>query len=68
MVYADKYFSDPRAQHSNSLTVRLTRDSQRDTTDVDPQYLETVTIHDRGYQKYSIDNSIHLVPVDEVGY
>lgn len=33
---------------------------------MDPQYLEVVTIHDREFQKYSIDNSIHLVPVDEV--
>lgn len=32
---------------------------------MDPQYLEVVTIHDREFQKYSIDNSIHLVPVDE---
>lgn len=37
-----------------------------DTTEVDPQYLEIVTIHGRDFQKYSIDKSIHLVPVDEV--
>lgn len=41
-------------------------DPQRDTTEVDPQYLEIITIHDRNFQKYSIDNSINLVPVDEV--
>ena len=37
-----------------------------DTTEVDPQYLEIVTIHGRDFQKYSINKSIHLVPVDEV--
>lgn len=39
-------------------------DPQRDTTEVDHIYLEIVTIHDRDFQKYSIDNSVHLVPVD----
>ena len=29
-------------------------------------YLEIVTIHDRDFQKFSIDHSIHLVPVDKV--
>ena len=66
MAYATNLSLDPEAQTSDALTTRLTRDPQRDTTDVDPQYLETVTIHDRDFQKYSIDNSIHLVPVDEV--
>ena len=46
--------------------MRFARDPQRDTTEMDSQYLEIVTIHDRDFQKYSIDNSIHLVPVDEV--
>ena len=46
--------------------MRFARDPQRDTTEMDSQYLEIVTIHDRNFQKYSIDNSIHLVPVDEV--
>lgn len=46
--------------------MRFARDPQRDTIEVDSQYLQIVTIHDRDFQKYSIDNSIHLVPVDEV--
>ena len=66
MVYARGLASDPKAQKSHTLTGRLTRDPQRDTIEVDPQYLETVTIHHRDFQKYSIDNSINLVPVDEV--
>ena len=66
MVYARGLTSDPKAQESDTLTGRLTRDPQRDTTEVDPQYLEIVTIHHRDFQKYSIDNSINLVPVDEV--
>lgn len=49
-----------------TLTARLIRDPQRDTTEVDHIYLEIVTIHDRVFQKYSIDHSVHLVPVDEV--
>lgn len=56
----------PEAHKPNILTTKLTRDPQRDTTEVDPQYLEIITIHDRNFQKYSIDNSINLVPVDEV--
>ena len=48
------------------LTARTIRDPQRDTTEVDPQYLEVVPIHDRDFQKHSIDNSVHFVPVDEV--
>ena len=66
MAYATDSISDPQAQTSDTLTARLTRDPQRDTTEVDLQYLETVTIHDRDFQKYSVDNSIHFVPVDEV--
>ena len=53
-------------QRLDTLTARLTRDPERDTTEVDSQYLEIVTIHDRDFQKHSIDNSIHLVPVDDV--
>lgn len=66
MAYATDSISDSQAQTSDTLTARLTRDPQRDTTEVDLQYLETVTIHDRDFQKYSVDNSIHFVPVDEV--
>ena len=66
MAYAGDQISDPEVQISDTLTVRLIRDLQRDTTEVDSQYLEIVTIHDRDFQKYSIDNNINLVPVDEV--
>ena len=66
MAYGKDSILIPEAQTSDTLTARLTRDPQRDTTEVDPQYLELVTIHDRDFQKHSIDQSIHLVPVDEV--
>lgn len=66
MAYARDQISNPEANESGILTARLIRDPQRDTTEVDPLYLEIVTIHDRDFQKYSIDNSVHLVPVDEV--
>ena len=33
---------------------------------MEDQYLETVTIHEREYQRHSIEHNIHLVPVDEV--
>lgn len=66
MAYAKDLILGSEAQTSDILTARLTRDPQRDTTEVDPQYLEIVTIHNRDFQKHSIDKSIHLVPVDEV--
>ena len=66
MAYAKDLVLGSEAQTSDILTVSLTRDPQRDTTEVDPQYMEIVTIHDRDFQKHSIDKSIHLVPVDEV--
>jgi hypothetical protein len=49
------------------LTPDFSRDPYEDTAAVDGQYLQIITIHGRDFQKYSIDNSIHLVPVDEVG-
>ena len=33
--------------------------------DVDPRYLNVVTIHGREFQKFSVDHSIHYSPVDE---
>lgn len=44
----------------------MNRDPRAETTAVPPKYEETVTIHDREFQKFSIDNSIHLVPIDDV--
>ena len=43
------------------------RDPRANTAAVDSQYLELVTIHGRDFQQYSVDKSIHLVPVDDVG-
>lgn len=43
------------------------RDVQNDTVEVERQYLRLTTVHGRDFQKYSIDNSIHMVPIDEVG-
>ena len=45
---------------------RFHRDSDANTIAVPSQYEETVVVHDREFQKFSIDHSIHLVPVDEV--
>lgn len=42
------------------------RDPHADTAPVDSQFLRTVTIHGRVYQKYSVDNVVHFEPVDEV--
>ena len=53
------------SQNMNILTTRHLRQSPSNTIAVDPVYQELVTIHDRDYQKYSIDHSVHLVPVDE---
>ncbi|MCJ1255466.1 hypothetical protein MMC24_003282 [Lignoscripta atroalba] len=40
-------------------------DPQAGTTSVDNQYLRTVTIEGRDFQEYSVNHSIHFVPVDE---
>ena len=66
MAYAKTASRAPKCKHWKPLTTKLTRDPQRDTTEVHPKYLETVTIYDRDFQKFSIDHSINLVPVDEV--
>ena len=52
-------------QYHEVLTGNISN-AEGDTTALDSEYLETVTIHDREYQKHSVDNNIHLVPVDEV--
>lgn len=43
------------------------RDPRANTSDVERQYLHLTTVHGREFQTYSINNSIHMVPVDEVG-
>ncbi|KAL4807051.1 hypothetical protein BDV18DRAFT_159272 [Aspergillus unguis] len=45
-------FLDPRSPNSQ-------------TEDLDDEYLHTVSIHGREYQKYSIDNQVSFEPVDE---
>lgn len=42
------------------------RSAQGETTALDNKYLETITIHDREYQKYAVEQNIHLMPIDEV--
>ena len=42
------------------------REGAEGTTDVDPRYLHTVTIHGREFQKYAVDNSVQFSPIDEV--
>ena len=58
--------SSELARNRFRCTHRNLSDPQAGTTAVDRQYLETVTVHGREYQKYSVEHSIHLVPVDEV--
>lgn len=43
------------------------RDPQAGTAAVERQYLQLTTVQGREFQTYSINNSIHMVPVDEVG-
>ena len=42
------------------------REESGGTTDIDPQYLHTVSIHGREYQRFSIEHSIYFSPVDDV--
>lgn len=49
-----------------ALMRRPNRNAHPDTTAVDPKYEETITIHDREFQKFSVDHTIHLVPIDDV--
>lgn len=39
--------------------------AQDNTAPVEHQYFDTVTIHNREFQSYSVDHLIHLVPIDE---
>lgn len=36
------------------------------TDAVAPEYYETVDIHDREFQKYSVEHRVYCIPVDEV--
>lgn len=44
----------------------MSRSPDSQTEELDDIYRDTVTIHRREYQKYSIDHQISLQPVDEV--
>ena len=44
----------------------LPRDPQAGTIELDSKYERTLTIYGREFQKYSVEHSIYLVPVDEV--
>ena len=56
---------DPGEPHTDTKSPRT---PHQNTTAVDPRYLELVTIHDRDFQKFSVEHSVHLVPVDEAGH
>lgn len=45
---------------------RHIRDPNADTAALEGKYVELTTIHGRDFQTFSIENTIHLVPVDEV--
>ncbi len=50
---------------SSGITLyRLNSDEQ--TVPLDDAYTETVTFHDRVYQRYAIDNRAYFAPIDEV--
>lgn len=51
----------------SELTMNSSRDPQAGTAAVEGQYRQLTTVHGREFQTYSINNSIHMVPVDEVG-
>ena len=40
--------------------------SDRMTETVSSEYYETVDLHDREFQKFSVDHEIYCVPVDAV--
>lgn len=42
------------------------RNPDSQTVELDREFLDTVTVHGREYQKYSINNRIYFDPVDEV--
>lgn len=65
MAYAIAEHTIRGTQSTHILTARRSRSPPRNTVAVDPKYQELVTIHDRDFQKYSIENIVHLVPVDE---
>ncbi|KAL8776293.1 MAG: hypothetical protein Q9194_003248 [Teloschistes cf. exilis] len=44
---------------------RHIRDPNADTAALEGKYIELTTIHGRDFQTFSIENTIHLVPVDE---
>ena len=56
-----------RVQEAKRADVNSSRDPQAGTAAVERQYLQLTTVHGREFQTYSINNSIHMVPVDEVG-
>lgn len=48
------------------LTLITARNPDSQTTELDREYLDTVTVQGREYQKYSIDHHTYFGPVDEV--
>lgn len=48
------------------LTFMAARSPDSETIELDREYLDTVTVQGREYQKYSIDHRTYFGPVDEV--
>lgn len=42
------------------------RNPDSQTTELDREYLDTVTVEGREYQKYSLDHRTYFEPIDEV--
>lgn len=42
------------------------RRAQEGTTELEDEYREIVVVHDREFQKYSVDRNINLMPIDDV--
>lgn len=55
-------------RENRSILKRRNRDPNEETLAVPSLYRRTVTIHGREFQQYSVENSIHLVPIDEVRF
>jgi hypothetical protein len=48
------------------LTLMAARSPDSQTIELDREYLDTVTVQGREFQKYSIDHRTYFGPVDEV--
>lgn len=72
-LFSNLSFVLPHPTTSNALALHFDKDGPkcRDlilkmSEDADVDYYETVEVHGRDFQQYSVDNEVYLVPVDLV--